>query len=304
MRKQGESEKVISEFLTFLKIEKQYSQLTLDNYQQKLMFFQEFIDANQITEKNFSVLNVDLLILKNFVFELHKNHFKISTIRNYISTLKSFYSFCIFKDYLKTSPAKHLDYPKEEKRLPKIMYTDEFKNFMRTIKEAEKFSRRNKALFFLLYSTGIRVSEITNIKINDLDFEQMSLLVHGKGQKQRLIPLNQEVILLLKNYMMIDRDGQLKDKETEFLFISNKGTPLTTRGIRHVTTTITQKSAMILNVTPHKFRHTLATNLLNQGMDLRYVQEILGHEHLNTTEIYTQISTKQMKNKYEKLIRR
>lgn len=304
IKEKNDSEKTITFFLEKMKNEKNYSTLTVINYQQKLNYFKKYLDSISFKNKENILLEVSTSDLRSFIYNLHLKHFKISSIKNYISTCKSFYNFCFEKKLMNFNPAEELEYPKQEKRLPKLIYNEDLKVFFNELEKEGKFFYRNKALFHLLYSSGMRVSECASVEINNIDFTNKCILISGKGNKERIVPISETSLKYIKKYIDLEREIYNKDKQESKLFISNFGEKITERGIRHITTSICKKCATNLEITPHKFRHTLATSLLNNGMDLRYIQEILGHVNLSTTEVYTQISIEQIKNKYEKLTRR
>lgn len=291
--------KEVEEYLTYLKIQKKYSEHTIKKY---AMIYQEYEAYLQVINK--TILNIETVELKNFTYQLYDRSYKSATIANYISSLKSLYKYFIQIGYLENNITKNLKYPKKENKLYEIIYQEELQQFFTAIEQEKKYQKRNKALFLLLYTSGIRVSECANLQLKDINYEENLVKVYGKRKKERIVPITQETIQAIQVYIATQRQTLDSTNKNKYMFLNNQGQQLTDRGIRYLTTKFCKKAALYTNISPHKFRHTLATNLLNNGMDLRLIQEILGHETLTTTQKYTHITNNQLQNIYNGAIKR
>ena len=192
---------------------------------------------------------------------------------------------------------------KIEKRLPKFIYENEIKEFFTSIDTTTERGKRDKLIFLLLYGSGLRVSELTDLKLKDLNIDDRVISVHGKGSKDRLVPINKETQELFKVYLLSARPVLLSKSDNldnDNVFLNFKGTSLTSRGVRDILERLIRETSSTLRVSPHTFRHSFATHLLNNGMDVRMVQELLGHSNLSTTQIYTKISKESLVKEYEK----
>lgn len=302
------SNKYILEFISYVEVEKNYSTHTRDKYLKNLSFFLEYLvetaslNGNDINEE--IILEVEKEEIRKFLQQLYRLRFKSTTISNYISTLKSFYNFCLQKDYISVKIMNGIEYPKKEDRLPKILYDSEVDVFFSQIDISKKFGKRDRALCRLLYTTGIRVTECVSLKLSDINFKDEQIRVFGKGKKERIVPIHPYALDSLRIYLEVERDMYLKDKSIENVFINNRGGVLTARGVRDIIYRISSKASVSLDLSPHTFRHTLATKLLNNGMDLRMVQEILGHESLSSTEVYTHLTKEDLAKTYKDAIER
>lgn len=281
-------------YLDVLKYQKNYSKHTIIKYE---LIYKEYLIFLKEIKK--SVKTAELKDLKLFVHMLYNKQYKSSTISNYISALKSFYKYLFNENIVKENITVNLHYPKKEKRLYEVIFKGEVKSFFNAIDTVEKLQSRNRALFLLLYASGIRVSECTNLKLEDLDFSQNIIKVFGKGKKERIVPVSKYVMQEVLSYIKTERETLNLKVNSQYVFLNFKGEPITDRGIRYLVDKFCKIGSVNSNISPHKFRHTLATNLLNNGMDLRIIQEILGHETLATTERYTHVSKMDMQRKYE-----
>lgn len=290
----------IKKFIQYLEVQKNYSPLTTDSYYYILEHYYHWVNTN-IKQKTWEITKNQI---KQYIYYLNMQQYTPATIAKYISTLKSFYKYLIINKKISKDYNLALEYPKKSKKLPQIMYEREIKEFFQQIDKKQKFGKRNYSLFLVLYTTGIRVEECSNLKIEDIDFIQSTIKVLGKGQKERIVPLHYLTQKEIENYINTERNILLHGEQSEYLFINNKNSQLTARGIRHITTKIAQKCSNHLKISPHTFRHTLATKLLNNGMDLRYIQEILGHSNLATTEVYTHLDVRTLNKTYQDKIKR
>jgi len=277
-------------FINFLDIEKNYSPHTVINYKIDLREFATFL--NQAGQKD--IKEIDYFVLRKFLATLSEKNLNKRSVSRKISTLKSFFKFMIREGEIKNNPAAALIYPRLEKNLPGFMTESEVLNIINLPKHEGIFALRDKAILEVLYSTGARVSELVSLKINDIDLISGIAKVMGKGRKERLLPLGEPAIVALKTYL------DLRSDNCQSLFTNKRAKGLTDRGVRSIIERYIKQSASSLKVSPHTFRHSFATHLLNRGADLRSVQELLGHSSISTTQIYTHLTIDGLKKVYEK----
>lgn len=290
------NKELITLFKAYIESEKGYSENTVTSYSEDLNSLVHFLDNEQFGELE----EVSPRIARFYTATLHENYSPKSIARK-ISSVRSFYAFLVREDIILENPFTEIELPKQEKRLPKFIYPEEIEGIFKTIDTTTVLGKRNYLIFEFLYGTGVRVSELCNVKLNDIDYFQNLVLVHGKGKKDRLIPLHGRLINEISDYVITTRKDLLKhneSKESKFLFLNFRGTNITPRGIRMVINNILLNSGEALKISPHTLRHTFATHLLNNGADLRSVQELLGHSHLSSTQIYTKVSKEKLKESY------
>ena len=294
------NEKELNDFRDYLLLERGYSENTAINYLSDISDLIDFINEHKFV--------MDLLHLEKkkhaeiFVGYLMNKGLTSKSVTRKISSIRTFYSFLLENGLVKNNPFIDLQSPKIEKRLPNII-DDETINMMLSVCDKTKsLGIRNYLIIDLLYSLGLRVSELCNLKINDIDFFSQSIIVKsGKGSKDRYLVMHEKLIEELKDYITHARNRLLAgsmNEDNRNLLINYKGTSLTPRGVRKILNTIMDKTGETYKITPHMLRHSCATVLLNGGMDLRSVQEILGHSMLSTTQIYTDIAIDDIKDKY------
>lgn len=281
----------ISEFLHYLKDIKNYSDLTIDSYLKDL---EEF---NCFTNKD--LLTIDKNNIKNYLKFLFDKKSSSKTVSRKISTLKSFYKYYKAKGKITINPASNIKYPKLDKNLPKFIPYNELENLITVSKEGT-FSERNNLIIELMYATGVRVSELVNITLDDIDFENKQINICGKGSYERVVYYNTETDKAMNKYLTNLRKELLKGRESKYLILNKDGEKITTRGIAKIIDNLINKVSIKIKVSPHTLRHTFATHLLDNGCDLRSVQELLGHKNINTTEIYTHVTSERLKDVYFK----
>lgn len=289
---------IINLFKDYLQNEKGYSEHTITSYLDDINTLVHFLNNEQFGD----LLTVSSRIARFYVASLHE-HYAPSSIARKISSLRSLYHFLVQDRLIKENPFNDVELPKKEKRLPKFIYPEEIKTILNSVHTDNILGKRNKLILELLYGTGIRVSELCNIKLQDIDFSQELILIHGKGQKDRYVPIHQTLVKALQTYIITTRHDftkKRKDITQKFLFFNNKGTRLTERGVRLIINKIMIESGESLKISPHTLRHTFATHILNNGADLRSVQELLGHSHLSSTQIYTNVTKEKLKEEYMK----
>ncbi len=269
---------------------KNFSPLTVRAYHTVLEEFAQFCTARKLS-KEAALTPVQL---RTFLANVQLSDPKRNTVLRKIATLRSFVAYLLRKGYLTKNPFKLLPSPKREKLLPKFLSEPETDRLIDTAAHSHHFALRNAALFELMYSSGLRRSEVTGLKIRDVDFFNGVVKVLGKGRKERLVPVTQTALQALKDYLATRKNPQ----PGEALFLNKNGTPLTGDGLAYLFRNTAISSNLARRITPHSLRHTFATHLLGHGCDLRSLQEMLGHQSLSTTQVYTHVSLEQLKNVY------
>lgn len=276
---------VINDFISYIS-KKNYSINTYTSYINDLYYFYIFIkkDLTKVTFED----------IKDYLEHLNLKKEKPSSVRRKISSLKSFYKFLYKNNYMdkKDYPLTKIAYPKMEKKLPKFIY---YNDLLEIINEStkDKDGVRDRLIIEMLYATGVRVSELVNIQVNDIDFNNRRIIVLGKGNKERIVYYGEYAEEVLKEYMKTH-----ERKNHNYLFVNSKGGQLTDRGVRYIIDNIMSKLSVKTHVTPHVLRHTFATDMLNNGCDIKVVQELLGHSSLKATEIYTHVTNEHLKKVY------
>lgn len=288
----------ILRFIDYLLSEKNYSSYTALNYKEDLNSFLEYIKNNKLAP---NLLKINERIVKMYMMYLDTKHLSKKSIARHISTLKSFYKFLVREHIILNDPIIDIKPPKIEKRLPHEIKKDEIEMMFSSINLDSKLGMRNYLIIEVLYGCGLRVSELCDLKLKDIDTDNETILIHGKGAKDRYVPIHEGIKLALKEYITYSRPNLLsvsEDMDNKYLFINYKGTPLTPRGVRKILNKIVADTSETFKISPHMLRHSFATHLLDNGADLRSVQELLGHENLSTTQIYTAVSKEALKNAY------
>lgn len=283
----------------YLEVEKSYSKYTVLNYLNDIEDFKKFLKTNEFG----TLLNLKTNYGRYFLSHLHSNGYKPRTIARKLSSLRSFYRFLMREGIVEANVFDEVSSPKLDKTLPKLVYYQEIDNLFEAIDVRCDIGKRDYALLEILYGTGVRVSELCSLRIQDIDFYNSSIIVMGKGSKERYLPIYDNIKNALLDYLEFSRNELLKknkNKVPDNLFLNYRGGALTPKGVRHILNNINQTAANNLKISPHMLRHSFATHLLDNGADLRSVQELLGHENLSTTQIYTHVSKEQLKEEYTK----
>lgn len=283
------NEKYIEEFIDYLRFEKKYSENTISSYKRDLN------KTNTYINKDFAKLNKK--DIQNYIQKLSKSE-NASSVSRCISTLKSFYKFLELNKYTNKTPLTTITNPKTVKKLPKILSEEEIEKLL-DINLKTDFDYRNKAMLELMYSSGLRVSELINLNVNDIDLSNASVRIFGKGSKERIIPLNDYAIDALNNYILTHRRSLFKHGESNYLFLNNHGNKMTRQGFFKILEKIAKEKGIKSELSPHTLRHSFATHLLKHGADLRSIQELLGHSDISTTQIYTHITSERLQKNYE-----
>lgn len=287
---------VINSFKSYIENEKSYSDNTSISYIDDIYSLVNFLDIEQFGD----LLTVSPRIARFYTATLHEKYSPKSIARK-ISSLRSLYNFLNKEEIMKINPFSDVELPKQEKKLPKFVYPEEIEALFNSVDTTKAIGKRDKLILEFLYGTGVRVGELCAIEIKDIDFYQNLVLIHGKGSKDRLVPIHNLLSEGLKDYILLTRPEFLlrsQNKENDTLLLNFKGTSLTQRGVRLIIKRITDNCEETLRLSPHKLRHSFATHLLNNGADLRSVQELLGHSHLSSTQIYTHVTKESLKDSY------
>lgn len=284
-------EEIQKKFLNMLKVERNFSDHTLKAYHDDLAQFNQFLEQELLNLRTFEYKDA-----RNYLSCLYSNNLKRTTVSRKISTLRTFYEFWMTQDTSVNNPFIQLVHPKKEQYLPQFFYEEEMEALFNTVSNDAKKGLRDRVVIELLYATGIRVSELVNIKVMDLDMNLPGVKVLGKGNKERFVPFGEFCRQSIEQYL--EKFKPLKSKSHPYLIVNMKGDPITERGVRYLLNDVVERTAGVTEIHPHKLRHTFATHLLNQGADLRTVQSLLGHVNLSTTGKYTHVSNQQLRKVY------
>lgn len=288
--------KMINKYIDYLCYQKNYSNYTTENYKEDLLFFYDYLEKECLNYLDIKYQDLHLFFNYLDSFKYSKN-----TISRRISSIRSFYKFLVRNKYIDYNPFELVSLPKKDKKLPKFLYYNELETLFEIPDLKTPLGVRNRLILELLYATGMRVGELENIKINDINTSEKNIKILGKGNKERIAYYGDYVKEYLSLYLKSARKILLKNKlDEDYLLLNNNGTRLTSRGIRLVIDDIINKSCLDTKISPHTIRHTFATHLLNEGCDILSVQELLGHESLKATQIYTHITNETLKNVYLK----
>lgn len=282
-------------FIEYLQIEKNYSQYTIEHYQHDIDEFFMFMNEQAII----NVTDVTYYDVRIYLTKLYDKKLARKSVARKISCLRSFYKFLVREKIVAENPFTLASIPKAEKKLPEFFYEEELSQLFKACETETPLGQRNKALLELLYATGMRVSECSQIRLKDLDMSLSTVLVRGKGKKERYIPFGSFASDALHVYIQNGRKSLLyQNNVNDFLFLNFRGGQLTSRGIRLILNKLIEQSALTGKIHPHMLRHTFATHLLANGADMRTVQELLGHAFLSSTQIYTHVTNEYLRKTY------
>lgn len=277
--------KRINDFIKYIEYEKRYSKETTKNYERDLQLFDSFLENNNIKD-------VDSSVIRNYLKFLYEKGYSSKTISRNLSSLRSFYKYEINNGNTKINPCALISNPKLDKKLPNFLSYTEIEDIISLASKDEKNGVRNSLIIELLYSTGVRVSEIVNIKIKDINLSTREIVIFGKGSKERIVLFGDLLKKLIIEYL------DIRNSDSEYLIINKYGKKMSTKSIEDIIKKVVKLDGIKNKVTPHTIRHTFATHMLNEGADLKVVQELLGHENLETTEIYTHVSNERLRKVY------
>lgn len=275
---------LLEKFLNYIHVEKGHSKNTLLAYERDVGNFLEYLKQQSIHPHK---------VLRNHIMDyllMRRNELSVTSIARLLASIKSFYKYMILDDIIEINPAEDIDSPKLSEKLPVVLSNDEVN---RLIESAD--GSRDRLLLELFYATGMRVSEMVNLKVEDIDFDDGWIRIFGKGGKERFVPAGKNILKLLNKYI-----AERNHKPSAFLFSKSNGRPLTREGVWKIVKKYSLKAGIVKNIAPHTLRHTFATHLLENGADLRTIQELLGHSNIDTTQIYTHVNRKNLKEMHMK----
>ena len=279
--------RALKEYRNYLVLEKALSNNSVEAYLRDVKKLSSFCTENkEITDST----KVSITILREFIIHLHECKSSSKSQARILSGIKSFYHYLSIENVIDVNPCDKIDRPRIERKLPDTLSPDEINDIINSVDLSNPHGERNRTILETLYSCGLRVSELINLKCSKLFLEDGFLIVTGKGNKERAVPLNKILIKYLKNYMRLIRSHQdIETGHEDFVFLNNRGKQLTRMMIFTIVKKYTEKAGIKKNISPHTFRHSFASHLLQGGADLRAIQTMLGHESISTTEIYMHI---------------
>lgn len=280
----------ISDFLSYLEVEANYSKNTINSYENDLNKFEEYYKSKDLLK----IISKDI---EKYIQTL--SDLAPTTVSHNISSLKTFYSYFLKQGRISNNPTDGIKSPKLGIHLPTYLTIDEV-NKLLDIEVTDAFSSRNKAILELMYATGLRISEVISLEFKNIDYDECIIRVMGKGSKERIVPVNDYAIKYLKEYIDNYRPELVKNEINNYIFLNNHGRMLTRQGIFKMIKNYAELKNIKKTIGPHTLRHTFATHLLENGADLRVIQELLGHSDISTTQIYTHLTKEALHNEYKK----
>lgn len=284
------------DFLNHLRYERNYSVQTAKSYGKDIEKFFAFLDKEGI-----SFQEVDIIVIRNFLTDELNSGVRKRSCKRRLSSLRHFYKFLIDEGYVKDNPFVFVKSPKTETKYPHALYKEQVREILtENAKRTDDLMIRDQAILSMLYYTGMRASELVSLTIQSVSLSQRLVTIIGKGNKERIVPFGEECKKDVERYKSFTREQLLAKavKKTNILFLNNKGQQLTTRGLEYILDSIEEKTGTFVGLHPHILRHSFATHLLENGADLRVIQELLGHASINTTQVYTHVTEEAMKKEY------
>lgn len=279
-----------------MKVERGLSENTINSYGIDLKLFLEYLRENEIP--SFKQVNKEVIV--NYMQSEKNNNKANSSILRSVSSLRKFFQYLAQEKIIEKDPMLLIDTPKKKQHLPQVLTKEEVEKLLRSPNNGQVLGLRDRAMLELMYATGLRISEIINLKLEDLHLTMGTLQTLGKGHKERIVPVGDEAIKWVNRYLEEARPKLLKQKRSNYLFLNFHGNNLTRQGVWKNLKAEVRKAGIQKNITPHTLRHSFATHILENGADLRIVQELLGHADISTTQIYTHLSNKQLADIYNR----
>ncbi|MBQ7140096.1 MAG: tyrosine recombinase XerC [Bacilli bacterium] len=287
-------EKYLEDFKKYIEFQRGYSTNTIINYENDIKEFLEFLNKENID----NIKNANYSLVRFYLMDLYDKKFSRNSVSRKLSSLRSFFKYLHKENIVEANPFSLVSSPKKEKKLPKFLYNDDIEKVFDVPNLNSSLGQRDMLILEILYDTGIRVSELVNIKLKDIDFDNKSIRILGKGNKERIVLYGSYAEDILNEYMKDGRKRILKEKNNEYLILNAKGENITSRGVRLILDNIIKKACLKVHISPHTLRHTFATHLLENGADLLTVKELLGHSSLSSTGIYTHVTNERLRNVY------
>ena len=291
---------IIDEYFMYIASVLNLSENTQKSYREDVSDFLDFILKNyEIQVENFreNIQKIDTFLIRRYVGEKNRENKKKTTINRRLSSLSSMFDYFLKNDYIELNPFTNVSRQKVEKRLPKFLYYNQVSEFLESIEPVDYETLRNRTLFELIYASGLRISEACFLKENDIDFSGKTIKILGKGSKERQVPVGDIALGFLKRFIA---DTKQKYPMSSYVFVNPSGEALSDRSVRRIINDCFEKLSFQKKVSPHILRHSFATHLLENGADIRQVQELLGHASLSTTQIYTHVTQERLKMVYNK----
>ena len=291
---------IVEEYLDYLKFNKNYSLQTIDSYRRDIAKFLTFMN-----DEGNTLRSVDATLIRNFLARETINQISKRSNARRVIALRRFYDYLTKNNVVESNPFLTINTPKIDRKLPEFLYIEEInKLFSDNEKRTDFLAKRDQAIIELLFASGLRVSELSNLTLQNVNLKERVMRIIGKGNKERRVPFSVSAQKALLSYIETTRKEILNKNElfdgSPFVFLNDKGGKLTPRGVEYILNQIEKKLGLTMSLHPHKFRHTFATYLLNRGLDLRMIQEMMGHSSLGTTQVYTHVSNQKMREEYMK----
>lgn len=291
----GELKHLVGEYKMYLKSEAGLSNNTCDSYEKDIIQYVDFLEKyRNISEPD----SIQIEDIRSYLLSLKRKNISTSSQSRKLSALKSFHKFMMLEKYVSKNVAKLIQNPKQEKHLPTVLSLEEVENLLNVLTEDNPIELRNKTMIELTYSSGLRVSELINLRLKDLHLDNGFIQIFGKGSKERIVPVGEVAIDLLNKYISTGRSVYQNIKSKDYVFLTRRGTAMTRQNFFDIIRQKAHLAGIEKEISPHKLRHSFATHLLERGIDLRLIQELLGHESISTTEIYTHINNQRLKEVY------
>ena len=285
---------MLNEYLEYLEYERHYSKYTIDNYEKDIEEFLDYLDKEGLNylKLQYSDIRLYLMYLKD------GKHEKSTSISRKLSALRSYYKYLCNNNKVKTNLFNLISSPKKEQKLPRYFEYNELEELFNVPDLKSPLGQRDRLVLEIMYATGIRVGELVKIRLKDINKSERTILIHGKGSKERIVNYGEYASDILDIYL---NNGykELNKYNTDYLVLNNQGRVITERGIRYILTNLIKKTSLHKNISPHMLRHSFATHLLNEGCDILSVKELLGHESLAATEVYTHTTFEELKQVYK-----
>lgn len=289
-------EEVLEEYVTYLQIERGLSANTIESYRRDLSQYIDYLKKDGKKDWN----EVDRFFVLSFLQSLKEENKSANTIIRMVSSLRKFHQYLHQENVMALDPMLHIDTPKKAQKLPKILSASEVERLIEAPDTSSKLGLRDRAILEVMYATGLRVSEVTNLKMDDLHLSMGLIQTKGKGDKERIIPIGGTAIKWLEEYLTYSRSKlEQRGQESPYVFLNHRGKSLSRQGVWKNLKALVRKACIKKEVTPHTLRHSFATHLLENGADLRVVQELLGHSDISTTQIYTHITKHRLSSVYK-----